>query len=162
MPHVSRLTRELRSLLHSQRVASLGTIGEDGAAFISMVPYAIEQDLGCLVIHVSGLAVHTRNLLARPRVSLMVMKPEVHGAPVHALPRVTLDGLAAVPEPASDAWQRCRGAYLLRFPEAQLMTQLADFRFVQVELNGARQVAGFGSARSIDAQEVRLALARAR
>lgn len=162
MPHVSRLTRELRSLLHSQRVAALGTVGEDGAAFVSMVPYALEQDLGCLVIHVSGLAVHTRNLLARPRVSLMVMKPEVHGAPVHALARVTLDGVAAVPEPASDAWTRCRDAYLRRFPEAEPMTQLADFRFVRIEPSGARQVAGFGSARSIDAREVRLALAPAR
>lgn len=159
MPHVSRLTRQLRALLHSQRVASLGTITEDGTAFVSMVPYALEQELRCLVVHVSGLAMHTRNLLARPKVSLLIMQAEVHGAPVHALPRVTLDGFATVPQPGSDAWQRCRNAYLQRFPEAELMTQLADFRFIAIEPSGARQVAGFGSARSIDAEEVRLAFA---
>ena len=38
------------------------------------------------------------------------------------------------------------------------MTQLGDFRFVAVEVTGARQVAGFGSARSIDQEELRLAL----
>lgn len=38
------------------------------------------------------------------------------------------------------------------------MTQLGDFRFVAIELKGARQVAGFGAARSIDEEEVRRAL----
>src|SRR5450759_3185841 len=96
MPHEPRLTRELRTLLISQRVAALGTIDETGAPFVSMVPYAIEPQLHCLVIHVSGLASHTRNLQARDRASLMVMHSEVAGEPVHALPRVTLEGVAAV------------------------------------------------------------------
>jgi hypothetical protein len=39
------------------------------------------------------------------------------------------------------------------------MTQLGDFKFVAIEVHGARQVAGFGSARTIDRDEVRLALA---
>ena len=159
MAHVSRLTQQLRSLLQSQRVASLGTIADDGAAFVSMVPYASEPNQGCLVIHVSDLAVHTRNLQARPRVSLLIMQPEVPGEPVHALPRVTLDGFATVLERQSRGWEQCRTAYLERFPEAELMTQLADFKFVGIEVKGARQVAGFGSARSIDEEEVRLALA---
>jgi hypothetical protein len=34
------------------------------------------------------------------------------------------------------------------------MTQLGDFRFVTIAVNGARQVAGFGAARSIDAEEL--------
>ena len=38
------------------------------------------------------------------------------------------------------------------------MTQLGDFRFVAIELKGARHVAGFGAARSIGVDEVRLAL----
>lgn len=158
MSHESRLTRELRSLLHSKRVAAMGTLGDDGAAFVSMVPYALEPSLGCVVIHVSGLAAHTRNLQARPRLSLLVMQSEVPGEPVHALPRVTLEGQAGVLQPDTPAWEACRTAYLERFPEAQPMTQLGDFMFVAVQVSGARQVAGFGAARSIDEQEVRLAL----
>jgi heme iron utilization protein len=158
MPHVARLTRELRSLLDARRVAALGTIGDDGAPLVSMVPYAIERSRGLLVIHVSDLAAHTHNLGARPRVSLLVMQGEVDGEPVHALPRVTFDGQARVPQPGSGEWQSCRAAYLARFPEAEPMTQFGDFRFVAVEVSGARQVAGFGSARSIAADEVRLAL----
>lgn len=159
MPHESRLTRELRALLHSRRVAALGTISDDGTPFVSMVPFAMVPALGCIVIHVSGLAAHTRYLQSRPAASLMVAQGEVPGEPVHALARATLEGQARALAPDSDDWRACRAAYLQRFPEAQPMTGLGDFMFVAIELNGARQVAGFGSARSIDAPELRLALA---
>lgn len=158
MGHVPRLTRQLQLLLDRQRVAALGTIADDGAPLVSMVPFAVERGLGALVIHVSQLAAHTRHLQARPRVSLMVMQPAADGEPVHALPRVTFDGQARVPAPGGDEWGACRQAYLERFPEAAFMTQLGDFRFVAIDPAGARHVAGFGAARSIDAAEVRLAL----
>ena len=144
--------------MHSQRVAALSTISEDGNPCVSMVPYAMEPSLGCLVIHVSGLAAHTGNLQARPNVSLLVMQAEVQGESVHDLPRVTLDGVARTLEAGTPAWETCQTAYVKRFSEAQFMTQLGDFRFVAIELNGARQVAGFGAARSIDEDEVRRAL----
>lgn len=38
------------------------------------------------------------------------------------------------------------------------MKQLGDFSFVAIELKGARQVADFGAARSIEEEEVRQAL----
>jgi putative heme iron utilization protein len=158
MPHEPRLTRELRNLLNTQRVASLGTIDETGAPIVSMVPFAIEPQLHCLVIHVSGLAAHTRYLQARDVVSLMVMQAEVAGQPVHALPRVTLEGVAKVAERGCSEWTACRTAYLTRFPEAEPMTELGDFMFVSICVTGARHVAGFGVARSLDADEIRLVL----
>ncbi|TAL70388.1 MAG: pyridoxamine 5'-phosphate oxidase [Burkholderiaceae bacterium] len=154
MAHEPRLTGELRALLHTQRTAALGTTGDDGAAFVSMVPFALEPTLACLVIHVSGLAAHTRRLVDRPRVSLLVMQSEVPGQPVHALPRVTLEGEAGVLRPDSPPWLACRAAYLARFPEAAFLTQLGDFRFVAVQVTRARHVAGFGSARDVDREEV--------
>lgn len=158
MTHVPRLTRELRALLDARRVAALGTLNADGLPLVSMVPYAIEPALGCFVIHVSGLAAHTANLLARPTVSLLVMQGEVAGEPVHALPRATFDGIARAIEPDSPEGAACRAAYLARFPEAEPMTHFGDFRFVAIAPSAARQVAGFGSARSISAEEVRAAL----
>jgi heme iron utilization protein len=161
MTHESRLTRELRSLLQEQRVAALGTLCEDGAPLVSMVPFAIEPDQACLVIHVSGLATHTRNLQSSPAVSLLVMRAEAEGEPVHALPRVTLEGRAEVLVPASPAREACRAAYLARFPEAEPMTQLGNFMFMAIHVSAARQVAGFGSARSLDAQQLAQVLAGA-
>lgn len=159
MLNQSRLDERLRTLLQLHRVASLGTIQDDGSPFVSMVPFGLEPSLGCFVIHVSDLAGHTDNLLARPVVSLMVMQPETVGEPVHTLPRATFEGVAAVLKPNSVRWRKCRAAYLRRFPEAQVMTALSDFRFFSIEVRSARQVAGFASARSIDGDEFRRAFA---
>jgi len=154
MAHESRLTRELHALLQTQRVAALGTLCEDGAPLVSMVPFAIEPGSACLVIHVSGLAAHTRNLQTAPAVSVLIMRAEVQGEPVHALPRVTLQGRAEVPARDSAAWHACRAAYLARFAEAEPMTLLGDFMFVALHVSTARQVAGFGAARSLDPDEL--------
>lgn len=161
MTHESRLLRELRALIHSRRVAALGTLDADQAAqpFVSMVPYAVWPQGAALVVHLSGLAAHTRNLQVHPQASLLVMAGEAAGEPVHALQRVTLEVAAETPERDSDAWQAARDTYLARFPEAEPMTELGDFRFVLLRPGGARQVAGFGAARSVDADEIRRVLA---
>lgn len=152
------LTRALRELLERQRGAALGTVAEDGSAFVSMVPFAVDPVNRCLVIHVSGLAAHTQNLQRDERVSLLVMQTTAPQEPVHALPRVTLLTTATLHPSNSPAALACRETYLARFPEAEPMTTLGDFRFVSLLPLGARQVSGFGAARSLDAEEVRRAL----
>ena len=159
--HQPRLMRALVELLRAQRIAALATIEPDGSPFVSMVPFAIEPARGCLVLHVSALAQHCGNMEREPRVSLLVMQPEVAGEPVHALPRVTLPGRASTPGRDSHDGLACRAAYLERFPEVEPMTQLGDFRFVAIEILGARQIAGFGAARSVAAEEVKRVLGMA-
>lgn len=158
MTHELRLARELRQLLQRQRVAALGTLDDAGNPFVSMVPFAIEAADGLLVLHVSALAAHTAHLAARPRVSLLVMQAEAPGEPVHELPRATLLGECSFPPPQESLWQACRAAYLQRFPEAEPMTQLADFRFAAIAPREARHIAGFGRARSVDVEALREAL----
>jgi putative heme iron utilization protein len=149
--HESRLDRALCELLAQVRVAALGTLDAEQRPAVSMVPYALATPDGqspVLVLHLSGLAAHTTHLQHAPRASLMAMAPEQPGQPVHALPRVTLDVLALPPDAGDPAW---RHAYLARFPEAEPMTGLPDFRFVGLQVLGARHIAGFGAARSLDA-----------
>lgn len=151
MTHEPQNILALRALMRNQRVAALGTLEGDGSPFVSMVPFAVDGNEGALVIHVSGLAAHTRNLERSPRVSLLVQQAELAGEPVHALPRVTLDGVATVLLRDSAAWHSARDTYLARFPEVDYMTELGDFRFVAIAITGARHVAGFGAARSLGA-----------
>lgn len=153
-PHLPRLGRTLRDMLHARRFGALGTLDASAGVFVSMVPYAIDTTTRRLVLHVSGLAAHTANMQAEPRVSLLITGADAADEPVHDLPRVTLLALAATPEPASDAWASARAAYLARFPDVEDMTALPDFRFVTLDVIGARQVAGFGSARSVSAHEL--------
>jgi putative heme iron utilization protein len=158
MSHEPRLTRELRTLLNAQRLAALGTLTDDGAPFVSMVPFAIERQSGCLVIHVSALATHTRHLQIRPCVSLLVCVPEKPDEPVHDLHRVTLNGCARVLERDHLNWLACKTAYLERFPDVAFMTELGDFTFVVIDIASARHVSGFGAARSVDQDELKLVL----
>jgi len=158
MSHEPRLTRELRTLLNTQRMSALGTLTDEGAPFVSMVPFAIERTLGCLVIHISALAAHTRHLQARARVSLLVCVSEKPDEPVHDLHRVTLDGRARFLERESSDWVACKTAYLDRFPDITFMTELGDFRFVAIDTHAARHISGFGAARSVDQNELKLVL----
>jgi putative heme iron utilization protein len=158
MSHEPRLTGELRVLLSTQRVAALGTTTDEGAPFVSMVPFAIERTSGCLVIHVSVLAAHTHNLQVRECVSLLVTVPERQDLPVHDLHRVTMQGRARMLERGGTDWRICKGAYLERFPDVEFMTELGGFTFVAIDIFGARHVSGFGAARSVDQDEVELVL----
>jgi len=160
MSHESRLDLVLRTLVQQQRVAALGTLASDGTPFVSMVPYVLLPQGPDMVLHVSGLAAHARHMQTDPRVSLLVMQPEADGQGVHDLGRVTLLGKARFLAADEAGCQECREAYLNRFPEAEMMTQLADFRFVLVRLREARQVAGFGAARSLDAEQLSRCLGR--
>ena len=105
MPHEPRLTRELRALLRAQRVATLGTLNDDGTPLVSMVPFALRTDEAGFVIHVSALAAHTGNLRQRPAVSVLVMQPEAAGAPVHAL-ALSLIHISLLPAAGSAPVQR--------------------------------------------------------
>ncbi len=154
LPHESRLNQSLRALLARQRVAALGSLDDDGAPFVSMVPFAVDPVSARLVIHVSALAPHTHHVLARPQVSLLVMQPEIEDTPVLALPRVTLNGQAHAIGLESGLRSDAQQAYLARFPEAEPMTHFSDFMFIGITVATARQVAGFGAARSLDADEV--------
>jgi putative heme iron utilization protein len=153
MAPVHGLNQALHRLIHSQRTAALGTLAADGEVALSRVPYAVDPKGGSLIIHISALAAHTAQLERHPRASLLIAARELDGAPVHALPRVSIDVRA---EACTDkVHQRlAQACYLERFPEVEPMTQLGDFRFVHLRPLGARHVAGFGAARSLDAPAI--------
>ncbi|MGQ0710331.1 MAG: HugZ family pyridoxamine 5'-phosphate oxidase [Rhodoferax sp.] len=156
--HFARLDQSLARLLHTQRVAALGTLDAQGEPFVSMAPYAIEPESAQLVLCISALAAHTAQLQQHPLASLMVMQSEPASGEVHALERATLQVQAHFPEPASAPEQAARRAYLGRFAQAELLLQLPDFRIVTLRSLKLRHVAGFGAARSVDEELVALLL----
>ena len=136
----------LRSLLLGRAVGSLATL-HDGRPFVSMVPFAVTLAGGRLrlVIHVSGLAAHTRDMRSVPDVCLMVMAAESHAVP-QALPRVSITGRADFVVAGHPDHEPLKAAYLARFPEAAELFQFADFSIVAIEPESARLVAGFARA----------------
>lgn len=153
--HHSRLDQALLTLLVQRRTATLATRDEAGEPAVSLVPYAIDTVEGTLLIHVSALAAHTRQLRAHARTSLLVAEGEVDGEPVLALQRLSLACRAQSLSGDSHGAAQAREIYLRRFPEALPLTEMGDFGFWRLHLLGARQVAGFGAARSLDALAMR-------
>lgn len=72
---LSRSELEAVELIRAQRWAALGTIGGEGP-LASMVAYVAEPDPANLLMFLSRLSQHTRNLLADPRASLAVAVPD--------------------------------------------------------------------------------------
>jgi putative heme iron utilization protein len=136
----------LRALLRGQGVAALGTL-HDGAPYVSMVPFVLLPDASRVVIHVSSLAAHTRDMLADPRVSLLVVAaPDV---PAQATARVTLQGRAEQLGADSALHAAARAAYLARFPHSAQTFGFADFSLFAIAPEAVRFVGGFAQARSL-------------
>jgi len=142
------LALTLRQLLTGRSVAALGTL-HAGGPYVSMVPFALLEDASAFVIHVSRLAAHTMNMVADPRVSLLVMEPEQPGVSPQALPRVTVVGQALELTADSAAHARARDVYLTRFPSSAPMFELGDFSLFTITPDTVRWVAGFGQALSL-------------
>ena len=137
----------LKQLLRERSVAALGTL-HTGAPCVSMVPYAIAPDGSGMLIHVSRLASHTRDMRADARVSLLVMQELEAGASALALPRASIQGTAQ--EVAADAPElpALSAAYLDRFPNAEQLFGFADFSLFRIQPESVRFVAGFAQAHS--------------
>lgn len=138
----------LRRLLDTRPVAALATLHR-GEPAVSMVPFVLHSDDGTLLIHVSALATHTRDMQEHPRVSLMVMAEPEAGVPAQALPRVTLQCDVRVLPREGAEYEAARAAYLTRFADAEITFELADFSLVVLAPTSARLVAGFGRAHAL-------------
>ena len=149
----------LEYLIRSRMTAALGTLHQ-GVPFVSMVPYAVARD-GSFVLHVSRLAAHTRDMLDKPDVSLLIAESETSGKMPQALARVTVQGRAQMLDRGSEKYTEARQAYLSRFADAAPLFEFSDFSIFIIEPGSSRIVAGFGQAETITGEEVATALSTA-
>ncbi len=135
--NASRLTR---SLLRRSRQGALATlIAGSGDPYCSLVNVASAPD-GSPILLISRLAIHTKNLLADPRVSLM-LDERGPGDPLEGA-RIMLAGRAE--EAADEAAGMLRRRYLNAHPSAEAFVDFGDFSFFRIVPSGAHLVAGFG------------------
>jgi putative heme iron utilization protein len=151
----------LRDLVHGQPVAALGTLHE-GQPFVSMVPFAVLPDGTGLIIHVSHLASHTKDMLHHPEVSMLVMSRLLPGDSPLSLPRVTIQGTAAACDESSALHAAAKAAYVERLPQSAEMFDFTDFQLFVVQPSLARFVGGFARATTVAADALVQALRKAR
>jgi putative heme iron utilization protein len=126
-----------KKLLREARSGALATLmAGTGDPYCSLVNVATDAD-GSPLLLISRLALHTKNILADNRVSLMLDERK-EGDPLEGA-RVMLMGHAAVIDNAG-----ARRRYLDRHPSAEMFAGFGDFAFYRIALKGAHLVAGFG------------------
>lgn len=144
--------REARQLLRAHRYGALCTLSKkfDGHPFGSITPYLVDHD-GSLLILISDLAEHTKNIKADPRVSLITH--DQNDPHIQTQGRVTVVGNAThVPDR-----DRAGLRYLRYFPEAQTYFAMHDFQFYRIAPQAIRYIGGFGNIHWVKAERYNVA-----
>jgi putative heme iron utilization protein len=130
----------VRSLLRRSRQGALATLMTgSGDPYCSLVNVATHPD-GSPILLISRLALHTKNILANSRISLM-LDERAEGDPLEGS-RIMLAGRAE--QAAAADLEITRRRYLNAHPSAQAFVGFKDFSFFRVHPLGAHLVAGFG------------------
>jgi putative heme iron utilization protein len=108
-----------------------------GHPYASLVTVATEPD-GAPLMLISKLALHTQNLAADPRASLLIDGTSATGDPL-AGGRVTLIGRAEVTTSPT-----ARARFLARQPHGAGYADFPDFAFYTLKIEGAHFIGGFG------------------
>ncbi len=137
---------EARQMLRAHRYGALCTLSAkfDGHPFGSITPYLVDHD-GSLLILISTLAEHTKNILRDSRVSLITH--DQNDSSIQTQGRVTLVGTAQLVADKDQAGAR----YLRYFPEAQGYFAMHDFSFYRILPQALRYIGGFGKIHWITA-----------
>jgi putative heme iron utilization protein len=132
--------RLARSLLRRSRQGALATLMEGrGDPYCSLVNVASYAD-GSPILLISRLAVHTKNILADSRVSLM-LDERAAGDPLEGA-RIMLSGHARQAD--GEELKIARHRYLNAHPAAAAYADFKDFSFFRIHPEGTHLVAGFG------------------
>ncbi len=150
----ANVLRSLATLIRSNRLAALGTL-RDGNPFVSMVVYAVSDELTSFYLHLSRLSVHTRDIVADPRVSLLIHESDRGESDPQALARVTIQGDAATVSKTDTHYEAIKSLYLKKFPDAEMRFSLGDFDIYTIEPKSARYIGGFAQAFNLTIENFR-------
>lgn len=144
------LGAEARRIMRGAASAALATATEDGQPFASLATPAVAPD-GTVLLRLSTLSEHTRQLMRHPRCSLLFAGAPETANPQTA-PRVTVTGLAERVQ--GDEEPPLKARWLARHPYAALYADFGDFGLWRVRPGGALLVGGFARAHRLRASDL--------
>lgn len=133
-------------LLEVQRWAALATVDAAGQPMASMAGYVMSEELDSVVLHLSRLAAHTRNVLAYPSASLVVSAHDDGHQDPQLLVRASVQGRVEIIERDNPLYAPYRSRYLQRLPDSARLFDFPDFILFGLVISEIRFVAGFGQA----------------
>ncbi len=138
------LAAEAKQFLRSTRSGVLSSFSAKfaGYPFGSVMPFMLDHNCQPIVL-ISSIAEHTKNIIANPKVSLMVFNANniKNAEDLHANGRLTLIGEATqINKNDADLVAR----YCRYMPESVGYLAMHDFNFYRINIHQARYIAGFG------------------
>lgn len=135
------------------RTVVLGTCSAEGEPDASVSPAWLNVD-GSVLVYVSSLALHTRNLLQTRRASVLLVEDEADATQVLARRRLTL-ACRAEPVPRdTPASVAAMAGFRVKFGRImEELETLPDFQLVRLFAERGRLVVGFGQAYAIDPRD---------
>lgn len=145
----------VRTLLHVGGSSTLATMScrHPGYPFGSLMPYGFDDD-GTPSFLISKMAMHTQNILADSRATLLVVQASTDGNTLGAARASILGDVRRV---AEDAMEAVRATYLEQNPQARYWVDFDDFHFYQMDVVEVYFVGGFGVMGWVSADEYRTA-----
>jgi len=143
------LASEALQFLRTTQSGVLSTFSEKfiGYPFGSVAPFILDHS-GQPIILISTIAEHTKNIIANPKVSLLVFAGDDD---LQANARLTIIGEAVKIDKEN---LDLRARYLRYFPQAASYFTMHDFSFYRIEIAQTRYIAGFGKMGWIAGDEI--------
>ena len=141
----------LRNLLSSSRVLSMAVL-VDGEAEAALLPFVASDDFTAVYVQASGLARHSRGLVAGARVGVLVHAPDTPAADPMQLPRLTVQAVVNHLDRDTAGFTSAAERFAGRFPAARTTLALGDFNLYALTLGRGRYVEGFARAFNVGPQ----------
>ena len=135
----------LRELLSSSRVLALAVM-VDGEPEAALLPFIASDDLTAVYVQASGLARHSRGLIADARVGVLVHAPDTADADPMQLPRLTVQAVVRILARGTREFTAAAERFTGRFPAARMTLELEDFKLYELTLGRGRYIEGFARA----------------
>ena len=127
----------------------LSTVDAEGLPNASYTPFVMDEEKR-IYIYVSGLATHTKNIYANPKVSVLFIEDEFQTKQIFARRRLSFDCDPNLLTRDTPQWLEIVDKFQEKFGEIiEMLRSLPDFRIFQLTPTRGRFVVGFGAAYQI-------------
>ena len=149
----SKLIVEIKELVESKDTLQLATVDKQGKPNASYAPFVCCND-GYYIL-ISEMAMHTKNILVNPNVSLMIIEDESEADSLHSRKRLTLDATALLVSHETNKWSEVTKVMIERLGDTvNTLVQLSDFHLIHLQPKQGLYVKGFGKAYPVSSNDL--------
>ncbi|MEM6400278.1 MAG: pyridoxamine 5'-phosphate oxidase family protein [Cyanobacteria bacterium P01_D01_bin.116] len=151
---IEEVRKEYNTFTSIVESVMLGTVDSDENPNVSYTPFVIDENKN-IYIFISGMSVHTQNLHANGKASVMFVEDEKNTKQIFARRRLTYDCTASLMEKDDPQWNLIADKFAKRFGNIiDSLRSLSDFRIFQLTPSKGLFVIGFGAAYRINGENL--------